>query len=106
MIDGKTISAALLPIGQLSDEAQEARNKDLKKFRESFARKISKEETNKDLMRRLLVTSDPVISAMRCLPNLKKRSLTHEVLQLLDSPSISAPSMERETSGEEEIDGL
>ena len=55
MIDGKIISAALLPIGQLSEEAQEARNKDLKKCRESFARKISKEETNKDLMRRLLV---------------------------------------------------
>ena len=57
-------------------------------------------------MRRLLVTMDPVISAMRCLPNLKKRSLMHEVLQLLDSPSISAPSMERESSGEEEIDSL
>ena len=37
------ISAALLPIGQLSEEAQEARNKDLKKFREIFARKISRE---------------------------------------------------------------
>jgi len=106
MIDGKIISATLLPKGQLSEEAKEAQNKDLKKFRESFARKISREETNKDLMRRLLVTSDPVISAMRCLPNLKKRSLAHEVLQLLDSPSISAPSMETESSGEEEIDGL
>jgi hypothetical protein len=50
------ISAALLPIGQLSEEAQEARNKNLKKFRERFARKISREETNKDLMRRLLVS--------------------------------------------------
>jgi len=100
------ISAALLPIGQFSEEAQEAWNKDLKKFRESFARKISREETNKDLMRRLLVTSDPVISAMRCLPNLKISSLTHEVLQLLDSPSISAPSIETESNGEEEIDGL
>jgi hypothetical protein len=41
------ISAALLPIGQLSEEAQEARNKDLKTFRESFSRKISREETKK-----------------------------------------------------------
>jgi len=32
MIDGKIISAALLPIRQLSEEAQEARNKVLKKF--------------------------------------------------------------------------
>ena len=107
ILHGSEISlAALLPIGQLSEEAQEARNKDLKKFRESFTRKISKEETNKDLMRRLLVALDPVISAMRCLPNLKKRSLMHEVLQLLDSPSISALSMETESSGEEEIDSL
>jgi len=47
------ISTALLPIWQLFEEAQEARNKDLKKFRESFARKFSREETDKDLMRRL-----------------------------------------------------
>jgi hypothetical protein len=95
------ISAALLPIGPLSEEAQKARNKDLKTFSESFARKISREreENNNDLMRRLLVTSDPVILAMMCLPNPKKRSLTHEGLQLLDSPSTSTPSMETESSG-------
>jgi hypothetical protein len=57
-------------------------------------------------MRRLLVTSDPVISAMRCLSHLKKRSLMHEVLQLLDSLSISAPSMVTESSSEEESDDL
>jgi hypothetical protein len=78
----------------------------VKKFPESFGRKITREETNNDLVRRLLVISDPVISAMRCLPNAKKRSLTHEGLQLLDSPSTSAPSMETESSGEEEIDVL
>jgi hypothetical protein len=96
----------LLPIGLLSEEAQKARNKDLIKVPESFARKISREETNNDLMRRLLVTSDPVISATRFLPNPKKRSMKHEGLQLLDSPSTSAPSIETESSGEEEIDGL
>jgi hypothetical protein len=107
------ISAALLPIGQLSEEAQKARNKDLKKFPESLARKSrerererEREEANNDLMRRFLVTSDPVISAMRCLPIPKKISLTHEGLQMLDSPSTYAPSMETESSGEEEIDGL
>jgi hypothetical protein len=96
----------LLPIGHLSKEAHKARNKDVKKFPKSFGRKISREETNNDIMRRLLVISDPVISAMRCLPNAKKISLTHAGLQLLDSPSTSAPSVETESSGEEEIDGL
>jgi hypothetical protein len=47
-----------------------------------------------------------MISAMRCLPNPKKSSLTNEGMQLLDFPSTSAPSMETESSGEEEIDGL
>lgn len=31
---GKIIKSALLPIGQLTEEAQEARNKDFKRFRE------------------------------------------------------------------------
>jgi hypothetical protein len=42
------IPAALLPIGQLSEEAQKARNKDLKKFPESFSRKISRERERGD----------------------------------------------------------
>ena len=60
------VSAALLPIGQLLEEAQEARNKDIKKIREHYTRKLSRESTNLDLMRRL--TSDPVISSLRELP--------------------------------------
>ena len=34
------ISNALLPIGQLSEEAQEARNKDFKRYREIHTRKL------------------------------------------------------------------
>jgi hypothetical protein len=44
------VSAALFPIGQLSEEAQEARNKDTKKFREHYTRKLSRESTNLDFM--------------------------------------------------------
>jgi hypothetical protein len=44
------VSAALPPIGLLSEEAQEARNKDIKKFREHYIRKLSRESTNLDLM--------------------------------------------------------
>lgn len=54
-----------LPIGILSEEAQEAKNKDFKKFRESFTRKTSRIKTNEDLMRRLLCSSDPLTSSLR-----------------------------------------
>jgi hypothetical protein len=48
------VSAALLPISQLSEEAQEARNKDIKKFREHYTIKLSRESTNLDLIQRLM----------------------------------------------------
>lgn len=38
------ISHALLPIGELSEEAQEARNKGFKNYREHFSRKCSRED--------------------------------------------------------------
>ena len=41
LIHGSAIvSAALLPIGQLSEEAQEARNKDIKKIQRTLYRKV------------------------------------------------------------------
>lgn len=39
------IAHALLPIGQLSEEAQESRNKDFKNYREHHSRKSSRENT-------------------------------------------------------------
>ena len=54
-----------MPIGMLSEEAQEASNKKFKNFREFFTRKISRKKTNEDLLRRLLCASDPLISSMR-----------------------------------------
>ena len=54
-----------LPIGMLSEEAQESSNKNFKNFRENFTRKSSRVLTNTDLMRRLLCSSDPVITSQR-----------------------------------------
>ena len=51
-----------LSIGMLSEEAQESCNKDFKKFREHFSRKCSQTKTNMDVLRRLLCSSDPLIS--------------------------------------------
>ena len=59
------IARQYFPIGLMLEEAQEARNKDFKKFREDFSRKTSRIDTNRDLVNRLLVSSDPVITSLR-----------------------------------------
>ncbi|CAH0560538.1 unnamed protein product [Brassicogethes aeneus] len=74
----KFIEHFYVPIGQLSEEAQEARNKDYKSIRESHTRKISRKATNEDLINLLLATSDPVISAKRVF-NAKKNNSTLDV---------------------------
>lgn len=57
----------VLPIGQLSEEAAEARNKHFRCYRQDFARKISRESCNQDIFNRLLLTSDPLLSSMRTI---------------------------------------
>lgn len=66
-----------LPIGYFSEEAQEARNKDFRKIRESHSRKNSRENTNEDILHWLLVSSDPVISCSRTF--LPKKHIEHGV---------------------------
>lgn len=77
------IDSALLPIGQLSEEAQEARNKDFKKGREFHSRKCSREKCNQDILNFLLLSSDPIISSMRKLPKKKIQSLPKEACDLI-----------------------
>lgn len=63
-----------LPIGELSEEAQESRNKDYKKYRYSNTRKFSRRSQNEDLFNMLLASSDPKISSLRhvrSVPDLK-----------------------------------
>ena len=59
------LNATILPIGQMSEEAQESRNKDFKRFRQFNTRKSSRFSTNEDIMHNLLITSDPLISILR-----------------------------------------
>lgn len=82
------IASALLPIGQLSEDAQEARNKDSKRFREDFSRKCSRENTMHDVFNQLMVTSDPYISSIRKLPQKSLKSLSQEAIELLEFPTI------------------
>lgn len=76
------IASALLPIGQMSEEAQETCNKYIKKFRQDFSRKSSRSLTMQDVFCRLLISSDPYISSIRKLPKTKKKQMSIEALHL------------------------
>lgn len=79
----------MLPIGQLSEEAQEARNKDCRRFREHHTRKNSRVNSNNDLLSMLLITSDPVINSLREVPKKKTGRLPSEVLELIRPPKVN-----------------
>ena len=84
MIHGASvIKNSLLAIGQLSEEAAEANNKNVKQFRLSYTRKMSREITNKDLFNRLLLQLDPFISNLRESPKTKISELEKDVKDLL-----------------------
>lgn len=78
------IDQLILPIGHLSEEAQEARNKDYRNIRENHSRKSSRTNTNIDIFNYMWVSSDPVISSLRPLPyKTNKGAMSEEVLSLL-----------------------
>lgn len=90
LIHGSTIiKNALLLIGQLSEEASEARNKHFRQYRLQFSRKISREHCNRDILNRLLLTSDPFLSCFRKTPKKKSKPFSKEALELLlqDAPT-------------------
>lgn len=55
----------ILPLGELTEEAQEARNCDFKFIQIFHTRKCSRWSQNEDLMNNLLLSSDPVLSSLR-----------------------------------------
>ena len=59
------IERLVLPISPFIEEAQEARNKELKCHTEHHLRKDLRMKTNEDVIKRLLCTSDPVTSSYR-----------------------------------------
>ncbi|KAH9636834.1 hypothetical protein HF086_017077 [Spodoptera exigua] len=62
-----------IPIGKLSEEVAEARNKDFRKYRESHSRKVSRTATNEDIIHNLLLSSDPKITSLR--PRMVKQNI-------------------------------
>lgn len=83
---------AIVPIGQLLEEAQEARNKDCRRFQKHNTRKLSRVATIRDLPSMLIITSDPLINSIREVPKKKTTKICSEVLKLIISPTITGPS--------------
>ncbi|XP_072375997.1 uncharacterized protein [Diabrotica undecimpunctata] len=62
------IKNSLIPVGQMSEEASEAKNKEIRRVRLGHTMKISRQRSNYDLIKYLLISSDPYISLLRKLP--------------------------------------
>ena len=78
------VNGIALPIGHMSEEAQEARNKDVRRYREMFTRKFSRQKTVEDLFHRLLISSDPLISSLKYKRRRSNRpQISSAVLELL-----------------------
>ena len=78
------IKHSLLSIGELTEEAAEARIKYIKKFRLQHTRKISRLASNTDLINRLFLSSDPLITGKRKIYYIQKTALLESTISLLD----------------------
>lgn len=96
------ISAALLPIGQLSEEAQESVNKEFKRIRRDLSRKTSRISSNTDIFNTLMVSSDPIISTIRRKPQKKIKTLSEDAVQLLKPPADPQSETDDDESNDEE----
>lgn len=79
----KVINYFVVPIGQLSEEAQEARNKDFKRCRENNTRKSSPTTINEDILHFLLVSGDPFLGSLRTMFPKQERHLLPRAKEIL-----------------------
>lgn len=79
----KIIEVSLLRIGQMSEEAQESCNKFIKNNRQNLARKCSRIQNMGDVIHRLLVSSDPLISSLRKLASKQLKATDAEAVDIL-----------------------
>lgn len=77
------MDAAFVPVGQLSEESQEASNKFFKRARLMNSRTMSRKSNNKDIIHHLLITSDPLISNIRKTEVSKFKYMLQEASALL-----------------------
>lgn len=77
------VKNALIPIGTLSEEAAEVRNKHFRDYRENYSRKFSREDCNRDILYRLLLTSDPYLSSIRPRPKKISKPFSSSAKEML-----------------------
>lgn len=77
---------SILPLGELTEEPQESRNRDFKHVHQFGSRKCSRQSQNEDIFQTLILSSDPVLSHMRkqwiCYRNLSF-DCSHEFKDLM-----------------------
>lgn len=98
---GILANSSILPIGQMSEEAQEARNKDSKHIREHHSRKFNRQQTMEDMIHMLLISSDPYITSLRKPLKRKGKNLPQEVIAMLKSPQDSQSSQTNHESNDD-----
>lgn len=90
---------SFIPVGMLSEEASEARNKDFRNIRERHSRKIGRKETNTDIIHQFLISSDPYITNIRP-KSMAKNKMEHfpdvDDLTIDDEPILQEESSEHE----------
>ncbi|KAK4883557.1 hypothetical protein RN001_006876 [Aquatica leii] len=100
------IEKALLPIGMMSEEAAEARNKHFRLYRQNYARKFSRESCNLDIINRLLLSSDSLITGMRPTQRKTTKPFLKETIEMLlpaETPNQSDSSDDQDL-GEETVE--
>ena len=105
LIHGSDVAKSLiLPVGMMSEEAQEARNKDVRDYRLQHTRKDSREHTMADQMGYLFVTSDPLISSSAVRSRYNRRAASTQVLlgEAVALLSSSAGSQQDQESSDSE----
>lgn len=71
-----------IPIGILSEDALEARHKEFRLFRLNNTRKSSRINANRDLLKHLILTSEPLIGIHR-QKTTKKNDITSDLMPYL-----------------------
>lgn len=79
----------------LSEEALESRNKDIRNYRQRFARKTSRTDNLIDVLKRLLYSSDPLFCLFRHSPNMKVSRYSPAVQSLFLQPAATVIDMDQ-----------
>lgn len=89
-----------LPIGQLSEDALEATHKEFRKVRLHNSRKTSRIDCNEDILRNLLISSDPELASLRQMKSIQKRSGYSDIKEYLqiDEPLLNDSSLSLDLS--------